>query len=436
MTNEYPPNYSESAYPPAVPTMTPPPVPGPTADQPQTQAGGGIPPWPPRYEYLNVRPSGRPGMSWARLALIITGVFAILALGIGGGLLLGHGIPGTTKTPVTLGAATAPVSNVPTNVNDLQATVQQVAKAVQPSVVEIKSQSARGSAIGSGEVLTTDGYIVTNDHVVTGFSSYTVMLSTGTQLPAQMVGEDPQDDLAVLKVTSSNLTPIAIGDSSQAQVGEFVLALGSPLGLDQSVSFGIVSALDRTASEAPQGPAGQLTGLIQTSAPINPGNSGGALVDLHGQLIGIPTLAAVNDQTGTTATGIGFAIPSNRVKYVAQQLIANGHLVNSGQGYLGVVVQDVTSDVATANGLTVNSGALIKGFSADASGATPAQAAGVRQGDVIVGVDSHTVTDSASLASALSSQAPDAKVSLAIVRGSQHLTIQVTLGERPANPQG
>src|SRR5262249_6376450 len=157
---------------------------------------------------------------------------------------------------------------------------------------EVESIGARGEAIGSGEVISADGNIVTNDHVVRGFSSYQVVLSSGKTLPATLVGESPVDDLAVLKVNQPGMRPINFAQSSAAKVGEFVLAIGTPLGLQQSATFGIISALNRTASEAPDGPAGTLTGLIQTSAPINPGNSGGALVDLTGKLVGIPTLAA------------------------------------------------------------------------------------------------------------------------------------------------
>jgi S1-C subfamily serine protease len=314
--------------------------------------------------------------------------------------------------------------------------VEQVASAVQPSVVEITSTGRSGQAIGSGDILTADGYIVTNDHVVTGFSSYVVTLSNGKTLPAQVVGEDAQDDLAVLKVSATGLKPIVFGDSSKAQVGEFVLALGNPLGLQQSATFGIVSALNRTASEAPNGPAGELTGLVQTSAPINPGNSGGALVDLNGDLIGIPTLGASSGQNGSTATGIGFAIPSNRVQYVATQLMQHGSLSSSGQGFLGIQGQDVTAQLAAANGLGAQSGVLVAGFSNDSAGASPAQQAGLRTGDIIVAVNGQQVSGNDDLAGAILGQQPGAHVSLTIVRGTQQQTISVTLGERPANAQG
>jgi S1-C subfamily serine protease len=197
-----------------------------------------------------------------------------------------------------------------------------------------------------------------------------------------------------------------------------------------------VSALNRTASEAPNGPAGELTGLIQTSAPINPGNSGGALVDLQGQLIGIPTLGATNNETGGGADGIGFAIPSDRVQYVVNQVIQHGQLVSSGQGFLGIVGEDVNPSLAAANGLSAQSGVLITGFANDAAGASPARQAGLQTGDIITAVNGQTVTNSEDLASALLTQSPGTQVALTIERGSQRQTVHATLGERPANSQG
>lgn len=199
-----------------------------------------------------------------------------------------------------------------------------VVQTVDPSVVQVHATSgspgSSGGSVGSGEILTTSGYIVTNDHVVHGSSSFTVLLADGRQASASLIGEAPSEDLAVLKTGASDLKPIAIGDSSQVQVGEYALAMGSPLGLEQSATSGIVSALNRRATEVVDGNAYSITGLIQTSAPINPGNSGGALVNLNGQLVGIPTLAAVDPSTGVAANGIEFAISSNRMEVIVKQL--------------------------------------------------------------------------------------------------------------------
>jgi S1-C subfamily serine protease len=369
----------------------------------------------------------RPYWRYAPVALLLLVVLI-------GGIILGSALVGarshTTGGAVNIGASAPPITSVAPAAQDLQQTIVTTVNAVQPSVVEVTSTGGQGQAIGSGEILTKDGYVVTNDHVVDGFSSFSVRLSNGQILAAQLVGQDAQDDLAVLKINVTNATPIAFADSDKVQVGQFAIALGSPLGLQDSVTFGIVSALNRTASESPQGPAGVLTGLIQTSAPINPGNSGGALVDLQGQLIGIPTLGATNDETGAAANGIGFAIPSNRVKYVSQQLIANGKLTTSGQGYLGIQGRDVSPSSVTGNG-SAQSGVQVMGFVADANGNYPAQAAGVQIGDIITAVDGQPVTANDDLASALLSKAPSSQVTLTIERGSSQITVKVTLGERP-----
>jgi len=187
---------------------------------------------------------------------------------------------------------------------------------VNPSVVQIQARSVVRGGVGSGEIATTSGYIVTNSHVVHGFRDLTVLLSDGRTFSADLVGDVPEEDLAVLKINAPNLKPIAFGDSSKVQVGDFALALGSPLGLEQSATTGIVSALNRSARVITNGQLVTLQGMIQTSAPINPGNSGGALVNLNGELIGIPTLGAVDPTSGAAANGIGFAITSNHAREV------------------------------------------------------------------------------------------------------------------------
>jgi S1-C subfamily serine protease len=328
----------------------------------------------------------------------------------------------------------APTVAVPSSANDLQQTVVSVIRVVQPSVVEVESGAGgQTQAIGSGEIITSDGFVVTNDHVVHGFTTFQVVLSNGQSLSAQLVGEAPGDDLALLKIARTGLRAISFADSSGVQVGQFALAIGSPLGLAQSATFGIVSALNRTATEAPNGPAGTLIGLIQTSAPINPGNSGGALVDLHGQLIGIPTLAAADPNAGTAANGIGFAIPSNRVKYIADQLVKSGHVTSTGQGFMGISGEDVTPDLQAAYNLPTDHGVLITGFSSDAAGQSPAQQAGLQQSDIIIAVGGQTVNASADLAAILQADAPGTQVRITVQRGVKQQTVTVTLGERPAS---
>ncbi len=362
-------------------------------------------------------------------ALTTAGLLALTLAGCSLGSSTGAATSGSR-----VGQSAAPTVVVPPSAADLQQTVVNVIRTVQPSVVEITSSGNGGGAVGSGEIITNDGYIVTNDHVVDGFSSYSVTLANGQSYPATLKGQAPDDDLALLKIDAKSLTPIAFAESKNVQVGQFAIAIGSPLGLEQSATFGIVSAVNRTATEGSDGPARYpLTGLIQTSAPINPGNSGGALVDLQGRLIGVPTLAAANPNSGAAADGIGFAIPSDRVKFVADQLISTGKLTNTGRGFLGVQVQDVTPELAAAYNLPAKSGVLVVAFGQDASGKSPAQDAGVKTGDIITAVNGQQIESSSALSTALSSQAPGAQVTLKIVRGSQTLDIKVTLGERPAN---
>lgn len=273
---------------------------------------------------------------WVRFlaALVLVVVLGVM-IGAGAVFALGwSGLHPAANTTASGGANSSAVTGSGTTVaasassDTLEQSVEAAVQTAQPSVVEVDSVSGRHEAVGSGNILTTSGYIVTNDHVVRGYRTFTVTLADGSTQKAQLVGQDPQDDLAVLKIAATTsgatLHPIAVADSSKVQVGQFAIAVGNPLALGESASFGIVSAVNRTASEAPDGPAGELTGLIQTSAPLNPGNSGGALVNLQGQLIGMPTLGAIDPETGNSAEAIGYAIPSNRVVAVANQLIAAG----------------------------------------------------------------------------------------------------------------
>ncbi len=186
---------------------------------------------------------------------------------------------------------------------------------IRPAVVQVTVATQRGVGLGSGVIIDRRGYIVTNNHVIDGAQAIEVMLSNGTKVPAQLVGRDQAFDLAVLKISAPglNLTVAAFGDSSQLQVGQEVLAIGNPLGITQTVTSGIVSALGRKVATIPD--------AIQTDAAINPGNSGGALVDLQGNVVGIPTFAAIDPEFQMPANGVGFAIPSNRVQLIVSQII-------------------------------------------------------------------------------------------------------------------
>jgi S1-C subfamily serine protease len=382
------------------------------------------PPYPPRH---HERPGRRNPRVWIALALLV-----VLALGVGIGLATSL-LRSYTSGNVVIGASSPPAVSTSSSTQSVQQSLEQVASAVSPSIVKITSVSSQQEAIGSGDILTSNGYIVTNDHVVAGYSSFSVLLTSGAHYTATVVGQDAQDDLAVLKIAATNLKPVSFANSSQAKVGELAVAIGYPLGLQETSTYGIVSALDQTVSEAPSGPAGELPDLIQTSAQLNPGNSGGALLDIQGQLIGIPTLSATNSETGTAADGIGYAIPSNRVEYVASQLIQYGKLVSSKQGFLGIQGADVTPQIVAAYGLSVDSGVYVSGFANDAAGSSPAQQAGLQTGDIITAVNGQSVSSSDDLASATLTQAPGTRVTLTVIRGSSEHSISVTLGERPSN---
>ncbi len=276
------------------------------------------PPQPPVPPPPPVKP-GRQGSAFRRGPLIL--LTLLLAVIFGVGLFAGWQFSRTSAT--TGSGSTAPTTVQATSTVE---TAQEAAIAkVKAAVVEVNVTTQSASAVGSGVIIDQRGYIVTNNHVVSGAQSIEVVLSDGTHLSAQLVGTDSADDLAVLKIaTQEKLTVATLGDSSKLQVGQDVLAIGNPLGITETVTSGIISALNRTVSEG-QGSA-TISNAIQTDAAINPGSSGGALIDLQGNLIGIPTLGAIDTEFNTPASGVGFAIPSNTVAAVVSQLIANGHV--------------------------------------------------------------------------------------------------------------
>jgi S1-C subfamily serine protease len=212
-------------------------------------------------------------------------------------------------------------SSVPTTANTLDTLREAVVAKVKPSVVQVNVTTAQGAALGSGVIIDSRDYIITNNHVVSGARSIQVVLSNGTKESAQLAGADAAYDLAILKfaVPQGGLSVAPLGDSTQLKVGQEVLVIGNPLGITQTVTNGIVSALKRSVSEGQGGPT--IQNAIQTDAPINPGNSGGALVDLQGNVVGIPTLTAIDPEFNTPANGVGFAILANRVKAILPQII-------------------------------------------------------------------------------------------------------------------
>jgi serine protease Do len=261
-------------------------------------------------------------------------------------------------------------------------------------------QPFRGEGMGSGVIISSDGYVVTNNHVVEGAGEIVMTLTDKREFKARLIGTDPPTDLAVLKIEAHDLPHLTWGDSSRLQVGEYVLAIGNPFGLNSTVTLGIVSALGR-------GHMGitQYEDFIQTDAAINPGNSGGALFDTTGALVGINT--AILSQTGGYQ-GVGFAVPSTMARPVVEHLIKTGKVV---RGYLGVGIQDLTPDLVNAFGLTHKKGALVSHVTEE----SPAEHAGVKQGDIIVEYQGTAIEDGGALQRAVTRTAPGAKVTMKLV---------------------
>jgi S1-C subfamily serine protease len=268
----------------------------------------------------------QPRRSGLRTGALI-GLAGLLALVLAIGLFAGwqFGRTGGSALSPSSGSSLQPSNNSNVNIpqltdNNVDVVREAVISKVQPAIVQLNVASPGQQALGSGVIIDKRGYIITNNHVVLGATTIQVTLSNSTVLPAKVVGTDPVDDLAVIKITppASGLTTVHLGDSGKLVVGQGVLAIGSPLGNTETVTSGIVSALNRNVSEGQNGPI--LPDAIQTDAPINPGNSGGALVDMQGNLVGMPTLNAIDTEFNTPANGLGFAIPVNRIQLSLNRL--------------------------------------------------------------------------------------------------------------------
>jgi serine protease Do len=312
----------------------------------------------------------------------------------------------------------------------------EVARAVTPAVVNISTTQRRGrtspgeeffrrffegptpqprASLGSGFIVSADGYVVTNYHVVQQGDEIMVRLADQRELKAELVGGDPRTDIALLKIGASGLPDIAFGDSDQVAVGAPVMAIGNPFGLDQTVTTGIVSAKERFIG------AGPYDNFIQTDASINPGNSGGPLVDVHGALVGINT--AIFSQSGGWQ-GIGFATPVNLAKDVLAQLRARGKVI---RGYLGVNVMPVSLEIAKRTGLDEPRGVVV----AEIVEGSPAARAGLKAGDVITAFQGKPVRTPRDLTVAVAATPPGTKVNLEVVGRDGKRTVTATLGELP-----
>ena len=374
--------------------------------------GGRVPPPPPNAPQ-RPRQSG-----WKSVASV-----AAIAAVVGGGVAV----------PVTLAVEDDPTASVPattTSVEDLGARsetapglaqaggVAAIAADVSPSVARVDVVAQRGRGSGSAVVYREDGYLLTNNHVIDGANRVQITFPDGAEEDAEVVGTDPRSDLAVLKVDRVDL-PVPDFATEDPEVGVTAVAIGAPFGLEGSVTAGIVSALGRSVST----PGAPLVDLIQTDAPINPGNSGGALVDADGRVMGINT-AILSPSGGNN--GIGFAIPLRTAQAVADQLIDNGTVEHA---FLGVQGTTVDPQVAEQYGLATDEGAVIAAVTPD----SPADEAGLRQGDIVIAVDGEEVASMADLAGRIGTRQPGDRVELEVVRAGETITLDVELAEAPGN---
>lgn len=278
-------------------------------------------------------------------------------------------------------------------------------------------QTEREQSLGSGVIITSDGTILTNNHVIEGATDIKVDLADKREFQAKLVGTDAKTDIAILKIEATGLPTLAVGDSAKLQVGDVIFAIGDPFGIGETATMGIVSATGRGGLGIEN-----YEDFIQTDAAINPGNSGGAMIDLHGDLIGINT--AILSGGGGGNQGVGFAIPINMARSVMDQIVGHGKVV---RGYLGLYPQDVTPALAKQFGLSKPGGALVSGLKPDA----PAAKAGLRNGDVILELNGQPVESANDLRLRISQTAPGSSVKLEVSRDGKTQDMSVTLGELP-----
>lgn len=283
----------------------------------------------------------------------------------------------------------------------------------------MQPQPEREQSLGSGVILTSDGTIITNNHVVDGATDIKVSLADKREFTAKVIGTDKPSDIAVLKINATGLPTLPIGDSSKLQVGDVVLAIGDPFGIGETATMGIVSAKGRGGHLGIE----TYEDFIQTDAAINPGNSGGALIDLHGNLVGINTAIATGGGGGGNV-GIGFAIPIDMAHKVMNQIVEHGKVI---RGYLGLLPQDVSASLAKQFGLSQANGALVASVEPN----TPASRAGLKQGDIVLKVNGQTVDSANDLRLLISQSQPGASVNLTIWRDNKTQDVKVTLAELP-----
>ncbi|MGB8355099.1 MAG: Do family serine endopeptidase [Chthoniobacteraceae bacterium] len=279
-------------------------------------------------------------------------------------------------------------------------------------------QEREGIALGSGVIVSKEGHILTNNHVIADMEKVEVELSDGRSVPAEIIGSDPETDIAVLKIKANDLNPLPIGDSEQVQVGQLAFAVGNPLGLQETVTRGIISAKSRVFDDSSMG-------FFQTDAAINEGNSGGPLVNIHGEIIGINTRIA--SQSGGSQ-GLGFAIPSNVARRVMESILKYGHVVH---GYLGIAIQQLTPELAAQFGANAETGALVTGVAPE----SPAEKAGLKRGDIITKFNGHEVRSIQDLHGNVVETPVNTKVDITITRANQEMILNTVITEQPVQAQ-
>ena len=378
-----------------------------------------------RFSQESVSPSvgaavATPKSSHVGLKAAITG----LVSGVAGALAVtlavnAFGLTGTAKTTSTATQSSGSGETITINADDDHTIAQAVAAKALPSVVSVYVTSSEGTGLGSGVILDTDGNILTNYHVAGDAEAITVTIG-GKSYDATLVGGDSSSDLAVVhaELNGDSVTPIEIGDSDALTVGSWVMTIGSPFGLDQSVSAGIVSSLSRNEMMTSTYGSTLYTNLIQTDASINPGNSGGALVNDQGQLVGISTLFSSDTES---FAGIGFAIPGNYAVSVANKIIAGEQVTHA---YIGLSMQTVNAQNAEANNLSVNQGAYV----AEVFENSPAAEAGIQVGDIVIGLGDEEIVSADGMILAVRGHSIGETVKVTVMRGSEELSFDVTLG--------
>ncbi len=372
---------------------------------------------------------------WVPLVSVAAAAARVASAGTAGAVLLLD--DNSSARPAALSDLGKPASNADTapvaNSSSQNPNWEAVTNAVAPAVVAIQVQMQGGEAEGSGVIIEADGHVVTNNHVVSGATAVQVTLSDGRLFKAKVVGTDPTTDLAVIELADApkDLTVASLGDSNDVSVGESVLAVGNPLGLANTATTGIVSALNRPVSASgEEGGTNVVTNAIQIDAAVNPGNSGGPLFDAQGRVIGITssiaTMSSMGGQSGSI--GLGFAIPVNLAKSISGQLIESG---KAQHAFLGVTLTDAT---ATSDGVT-RRGAKV----GDVTSGSPASKAGIKSGDVIVAIDSDPVTGAESLTGYVRARAAGDEAQITLVRDGKAQTVTVTLAAKQidtSTPQG